>query len=34
MKADPVPLIVGGLVFLASLISIKLGLSVAQARHD
>ena len=29
MKADLVPLIVGGLVFLASLISIKLGLSVA-----
>ncbi len=29
MKADIVPLIVGGLVFLASLISLKLGLSVA-----
>jgi len=29
MKADLLPLIVGGLVFLASLISIKLGLSVA-----
>ncbi|MCK7536768.1 MAG: hypothetical protein MZV63_40295 [Marinilabiliales bacterium] len=29
MKADLAPLIVGGLVFLASLISLKLGLSVA-----
>lgn len=29
MKADLVPLIVGGLVFLASLVSLKLGLSVA-----
>ena len=29
MKADLVPLVVGGLVFLASLISLKLGLSIA-----
>jgi hypothetical protein len=29
MKADLVPLIVGAIVFLASLISLKLGLSVA-----
>ncbi len=29
MKADMLPLIVGGLVFIASLISLKLGLSVA-----
>jgi Kef-type K+ transport system membrane component KefB len=29
MKADVLPLIIGGLVFLASLISLKLGLSVA-----
>jgi Kef-type K+ transport system membrane component KefB len=29
MKVDALPLIVGGLVFLASLISLKLGLSVA-----
>ena len=28
MKVDYVPLIVGGMVFLASLISLKLGLSV------
>ena len=29
MSADLVPLIVGGLVFLSSILSLKLGLSVA-----